>query len=300
MAFQDTLAGKFFLDLGERTGWNDFAEGVQTGDLGLTTQGLNTLRGGPRPYIANDPIRDNLISSNSSYSGTDCVVIAQVNQDLIVLGNVLTCTYSIFREKSPVRTLGRSHAKAYTQGPRTIAGSMIFVVFDRHPLYEILKSLNYQDGAPQDRFSTPVADQIPPIDLILWFTNEYGHKSVLRLYGLEFLQEGQTHSINDLYTENTMQYVARDIDVLIDYKDIEGFRNLLYERQISGQVTDNHLTSMLAYKAKIERQIQDIDNEILKITQERGKRGIVTLGITEALGAFRIGNNDLRREYENN
>ena len=279
MSFKRTWAGKiassFVDDLGERL-----------------TEAVDERRYAPRPYIAQDPIRDAFVEASSSYSGADCVVIAQVNEKLITLGNVLTVSYSIFREKSPVRTLGRSHTKGYTAGPRTIAGSMIFVVFDRNPLYEILSTLNYQDGPPQDRYSTPVADQIPPIDLVLWFSNEYGHKSVLRLYGVEFLQEGQTHSINDLYTENVMQYVARDMDVLINYKDIESFRNLLYERQISGQFTDNYLQSMLSYKAKIEKQIQDADNEISRIRNERGKRNMVTFGIWGTVS------NDLKREYE--
>lgn len=178
---------------------------------------------------------------------------------------------------------------------RTIAGSIVFIVFDRNPLYEILSALNYEEGAPNDRYSTPVADQIPPIDLILWFSNEYGHKSILRLYGVEFMQEGQTHSINDLYTENVMQYVAKDIDVLLNYKDIESFRNLLYERQISGQFTDNHLASMLEYQKKIQQQIADVDKKIFDIQQERGKRGLVTFGISELLP---FANKDLKREYE--
>ncbi len=294
MAFENTIAGKIVNDVGDRTGINDLSKGIKDGDPDLIINSLNTLRGGPRPYLVDNPIRDAIVEANSSFSGTDCIPIAQVNDKLIMLGNVATFSYSIFREKSPVRTLGRSYAKGYTAGPRTIAGSIIFIVFDRNPLYEILNALDYDKGPPNDRYSTPVADQIPPIDLILWFSNEYGHKSVLRLYGVEFLQEGQTHSINDLYTENVMQYVAKDMDVLLNYKDVEGFRNLLYERQISGQFTDNHLTSMLEYQKKIQQQITDVNVKIHNIQQERGKRGLVTFGISE----LPFANKDLKREYE--
>jgi hypothetical protein len=288
--------GKFFSDTWEtvkdRTGLRDLSEGFLEGNPDRLVDGLNKLRGGPRPYLPGDPVRDKFIESNSSYSGSDCVVIAQINQNLVILGNVSTFSYSIFREKSPVRVLGRSYAKGYTAGPRTIAGSIVFVVFDRNPLYQILNSLNFQDGPPNDRYSTPVADQIPPIDLILWFSNEYGHKSILRLYGVEFMQEGQTHSINDLYSENVMQYVARDLDVLINYDDVENFRNLLYERQVSGQFTDNYLASMLAYQKKIAAQLQQVDAEILNIQQERGKQNMVTFGI---LGTV---NSTLRKKYD--
>lgn len=290
------MANKFFKEvgdvIGDRTGLFDLKQGLLEGDPDRALGGLQTLRRGPQPYLEGDPIRDKFIEANSSYSGSDCVVIAQINDRLVVLGNVSTFSYSIFREKSPVRTLGRSHAKGYTAGPRTIAGSMVFIVFDRNPVYKILETLDYQSGAPNDRYSTPVPDQIPPIDLTLWFSNEYGHKSILRLYAVEFMQEGQTHSVNDLYSENVMQYVARDIDVLLNYKDIESFRNLLYERQISGQFTDSHLGAMLEYKRKIELQIQQTDQEIYNIQIARGRQNIVTFGI---LGNV---NKDLKLRYE--
>jgi hypothetical protein len=32
------------------------------------------------------------------------------------------------------------------------------------------------------------------------------------LWGVEFFQEGGTFSIEDIYSENTLQYVARDLD----------------------------------------------------------------------------------------
>ena len=116
MAFQGTIAGKFAMEIGDRTGINDLSDGLKQGNLDLTTSGLNRLRGGPRPYIQSNPIRDAIVEANSSYSGTDCIPIAQINDKLIMLGNVATFSYSIFREKGPVRTLGRSYAKGYTAG----------------------------------------------------------------------------------------------------------------------------------------------------------------------------------------
>jgi len=280
--------------IGDKTGLAEIKSGFLNNDLDQITAGIRRLGAGPQDTARDtDPFHQrDFINASSSYSGTDCVPIAQINEKLVVLGGVATFSYSIFREKSPVRVLGRSYAKGYTAGPRTIAGSMIFVVFDRNPLYEILKALDTNQGAPNDRYTSPVADQIPPIDLILWFSNEYGHKSVLRLYGVEFLQEGQTHSINDLYTENVMQYVARDIDILLTYEDVQSFRNLLYERQISGQFTDNHLTAMLEYQKKIQQQLQDVENNIYQIQQERGKRNMVTFGIWGNVSS------DLKRELE--
>ena len=40
------------------------------------------------------------------------------------LGSIHTLSYSSFREKFAVRTIGRTQAKTYTRGPRTIAGKL--------------------------------------------------------------------------------------------------------------------------------------------------------------------------------
>lgn len=212
----------------------------------------------------NDPLRDSFVKSNSSFSGSDCTVIAQINQTLISLGNVETFSYSIFREKSPVRTLGRSNAKGYTSGGRTISGSIVFIVFDRHPLYDIIKAMKYNPRKLDTRSTNPVADQISPIDLFLVFRNEYGHESLLKLYGVEFLQEGQTHSINDLYSENVIQYVAKDMDVMINSKDNDEFHDLVFQRRLAGQFVDNYLSSLLTFKQNILYQITMANKNIME------------------------------------
>ena len=260
-----------------------------------------------RGPVQTNPFSDDSIvdfsRSNSSYSGTDCTVIVQLNNKLIVLGNLETFSYSIFREKAPVRVLGRSHAKGYTAGGRTISGSMVFIVFDRAPLYDVIKEINYVRN-PSDRSSSPIPDQLPPLDLILLFNNEYGHSSVVRMYGVEFMQEGQVHSINDLYTENVMQFVARDIDTMIPEQDFRGFKDMLFERQTKGLFVDNHLQSMLSYKNRLQSQLDDINNVIQTLDNELGRRavaGIMTASMshwTQRLfsGKEFVSRDDLNRE----
>jgi hypothetical protein len=274
--------------IGEKSGISDIVSGFKTGDPDSIKFGLGKLTQGPVPRFTEDPLKDNFIASNSSFSGTDCVAIAQVNDQLIVLGNVATFSYSIFREKVPVRVLGRSHPKGFTAGGRTIAGSIIFVVFDRSPLHELLKLFKYTRN-PQERYSNPVSDQMPAIDLFLSFGNEYGHTSILKLYGIEIVQENQVHSINDIYSENTMQYIARDIDVMINSNEVGKFRDMLFERQLSGQFTDNLLASMLEHRRNVESKIADSDALIARINTETGRKNILTLGLAN------LGNQDLRQ-----
>jgi len=140
----------------------------------------------------------------------------------VILGNLQTVSYSSYREKFPVRTLGRVYPKSYTRGGRTIAGSLIFTVINKACLWELLQTnlkfystgvISGSEGAYPE-FSTVMVDQLPPFDLTLLFSNEVGDNSYMVLYGLEIISEGQTISIQDMLTENVMQFVARDVDLL--------------------------------------------------------------------------------------
>lgn len=136
------------------------------------------------------------------------------------LAELQTISWSIFREKSPVRTLGAVYPRAFVRGPRTIAGTMIFTLFDKSALYDILTlGLNpYNTGTSSDRDyyhdSTALIDQLPPLDMAIIGNNEYGQTSYMNLWGVEFMNDGGTFSIEDLFTETVVQYSARDIDLL--------------------------------------------------------------------------------------
>jgi hypothetical protein len=90
---------------------------------------------------------------------------------------------------------------------------MIFTVFDRNALWDLLPPWNRID-TPDLPGHAPLTDQIPPIDVTITFQNETGVMTSMRLYGLELTNEGQTMSIDDIITENVMSYIARDMTVL--------------------------------------------------------------------------------------
>jgi len=112
----------------------------------------------------------------------------------------------------PVRTLGRTYPKGYVRGPRTVAGSLIFTIFDRHALWDILQY--HARDLPENHGYTPLSDMLPPFDTTIVFDNEYGAQSVMRIYGMEIVDEGQTMSIDDMITENSMSYIARNIELM--------------------------------------------------------------------------------------
>ncbi|MCK9429439.1 MAG: hypothetical protein M0R17_05505 [Candidatus Omnitrophica bacterium] len=250
--------------------------------------------------FAEDPVVD-FSKSNTSYSGSDCTVMVQLNNKLIVLGNLETFSHSTHRRKAPVDVIGRSHAKGFVSGSRVVAGSMIFIVFDRSPLYDVVKEINYVRNA-SDRRTSPLPDQLPPLDLILLFHNEYGHRSLTRVYGVEFVDEGQVHSINDLYTECTMSYIARDIDQMIAYDELSDFKNMLFERQVRGQFVDNKFTGLLEYKARVERELSDCEKVISGIDMETDRRavaGVFTLSASYWLSRLSYGKDYVTREELN-
>jgi hypothetical protein len=126
------------------------------------------------------------------------------------LADIQTISISSHRVKEPVRACGCVYPKGYTRGQRMIAGSLIFTVFDQSALYELLSPHPSDfDGV---NFSSCLLDQMPPMDITICFANEYGFQSRMAIYGVEFVNEGQTMSIEDILTENAVTYVARDFD----------------------------------------------------------------------------------------
>jgi hypothetical protein len=161
----------------------------------------------------------------SSFSGTDIVAtITPPGGKPVVFGELQTISYSIHREKFPVRTLGSINPKGFTYGGRTIAGTLIFTVFDRHIIKQAVKEM-FQPGTNdnpydidameyEDMLQRMVTDEMPPFDVTITFKNEYGQSSSMSILGVTIVDEGQVMSIEDMLTENTMSYMAMDIDLM--------------------------------------------------------------------------------------
>jgi hypothetical protein len=155
--------------------------------------------------------------SNLSFSGADMVATCYIplpdgygGTTPYTIGSLQTVTYSIHMDRKPVRAIGNINAKAYVMGPRTIAGTLIFAVFDKHFAYEAMSEIK-TGSKYTNRF---LADELPPFNITISFANEYGIQARMALYGVQIVNEGQVMSINDIYTENTYQFVATDIEYL--------------------------------------------------------------------------------------
>jgi hypothetical protein len=64
----------------------------------------------------------------NSFSGVD---IKAVFGDQVI-GELQAISYSVSREKAPLYTMGSADCRSYSRGKRGIAGTLIFLMFDRH------------------------------------------------------------------------------------------------------------------------------------------------------------------------
>lgn len=150
----------------------------------------------------------------TSFSGADTKVsISFKGGKPVAIGEAQTVTYSLYRPMNPVYNLGSAKPAGYVRGQRTIAGSIIFTVFDRNVLmnafYHAFKGINAKCVEKEY-----LSDELPPFDIHMTFTNEYGQAAFLVIHDVYITSEGQVMSIEDMITENTMQYLATDITIM--------------------------------------------------------------------------------------
>ena len=178
-------------------------------DYADTTAAIRREKGLPDPF------------SNMSFAGVDIqatMVLPKIantsygaDGDFIELGELQTISYSVHRENSPVRTLGHVNPRGFVKGSRTIAGSLIFTVFNEYAFYRIKA---FKDALLNKNYA-PLSDMLPPFDVVLSFFNEYGLAAKMKIYGITIVDEGQTMSVDDLITEQTYTYMARGIQPLV-------------------------------------------------------------------------------------
>lgn len=152
---------------------------------------------------------------NTSFSGVDTKMsISFPGGKPIHVGEVQTVTYSLYRPIEPVYSLGSAKPTGFVRGQRTIAGSIIFTVFDRNVLLNAFYNAYNDYGDKECVNQEYLTDELPPFDIHITFMNEYGVSAALVIYGAYIPTEGQVHSIEDMITENTVQYVAQDMTLM--------------------------------------------------------------------------------------
>jgi hypothetical protein len=173
------------------------------------------------------------------------------------LNSLHSVSLSVHEAKDMVRSLGYRGIRGTTSSVRTIAGTMIFLVVNDHPLRDLIRNcyqspLYRRTGWSIDREQVGVgsiygniqqlnrlATMIPPFNMINIAVNElgstregaeiypndritgpvnpkslYGSGMAEMIEGIEFIDEGKVISINDIVTEITFSFIARNIKPL--------------------------------------------------------------------------------------
>jgi len=140
---------------------------------------------------------------------------------LLYLGSVMSLSYSVYRDKTPVFNCGSHLIDGFSIANKYVAGSLITIMYEYDEFAEFMSLLNsgddttveaYQNAVGIREFHTFMRDDLMPFNIHAIFTNEYtGSTREIVIYDATFINNGQVMSIQDLITENTLQYVARDI-----------------------------------------------------------------------------------------
>lgn len=154
-----------------------------------------------------------------SYSGSDCRVYVSEPESSNVynLRSLSTASISVHEAKAPVRTLGRRSVVGFTESIRTIAGSLVFIVVNDHPLGGLKDHGKVNKNFSLDRSNNEVrklSTMLNPIDLYFVYKTEISKQNEqgeMWVKGLRFVNEGIVTSVNDMVTEVVMQFVAEDV-----------------------------------------------------------------------------------------
>ena len=159
------------------------------------------------PMLTTDPVNGNAVVSSAP----------------VIIGNLQTISVSTHRDVQPVGALGFVNAKGYTKGRRTIAGSLIFTLFNHESLQQVQKQVRdyyqrakliydaaYGNNGIKNLIPHFKVDELPPFDVTITGANELGQAIQARVIGIQIVDNGVVMGIDDLFTEETMSYIAQD------------------------------------------------------------------------------------------
>jgi hypothetical protein len=158
------------------------------------------------------------------------------------LTSLSTISFSIHESKSPVRSLGNKNVSGYTSSIRTIAGSMILSLVNRHPLSDLVAEY-YKVNAGKDMYwgwsrdfnqngkgtvgynamTMVMPTSLAPFNMIFTAVPEIFNENEsaehlnyasCALFGIEFVEDSTIFSVNNILTEMSFTFVARDYAVL--------------------------------------------------------------------------------------
>ncbi len=172
-----------------------------------------------------ETVNNNNISDTNNFANV--VVKNEPAEMYIWLGSVISISYSVYRNKKAVHSLGHKVISGFASGPRYVAGTIIKTMFLEDDLIlglqklreELTKSGQYTDelailnmAATPQSHSNLMLDDILSCDIVVLYMSEYQENMIKEVIaGATFINNGQVMSVNDMITETTISYIAQDV-----------------------------------------------------------------------------------------
>jgi hypothetical protein len=150
----------------------------------------------------------------------------------VYMGSIISLSYSTYRNKKSVFNLGQHTIDGFSIGERYVAGTLIKTMFIQDEFAGAINNLKklisddlkfnevYSKVLTPRQFNNLMADDLISCNIIILYSSEYtGEIAKEVIYDATFINNGQVMSINDIITETTISYVAKDIKVHHDIYD---------------------------------------------------------------------------------
>lgn len=156
------------------------------------------------------------------------LVVLPGNQ-VLTLGQLAAVSISTHRDTFPVTAMGSISARGFTQGHRTVAGTLIFHTIDRGAFEYSAHAWQTHwssAGTGEKGYGAPNADEMPLFDVHFTYANEAGMVSYESLYGVRLLDFGKTVSLENLHPVESYSYMALDYVPLRPLVDPQKIRQM--------------------------------------------------------------------------
>jgi len=189
------------------------------------------------------PFGDVETEPNASKTGPHSV--ADTTGDVFIhnMASLQTMSISTTRDTKAARKLGRSWAFDFSQGARSVAGSLVFATLDGDAFQKFHAAHAQNPQSSREDADYYHADNLPAFNIIFKATNESGVTLIGALLGVVLINTGTSFGIHDIYTEQVYSYVA------VRYEPLK----LLDPRTTNFNVVQNPL---LAVRPAIEAELR--------------------------------------------
>lgn len=163
---------------------------------------------------------NNIDRRGFSFTSVDITAKAAFGNIVTDVRGLSLVSWSVHRDKNSDRRLNEKKSTEHARGAQTVAGSLIFSLFDEDPVRGFVPVEMFHGDTPiagPDGFTDieeMLPTDIPRFDLALTFTNEYGAAASCVIWGVDITDAGTALSTRQLENDYTVQFKALDMDPL--------------------------------------------------------------------------------------